>query len=102
MTRSTASSIWMRTSIMDERPTVSIQNGSPICLRISADNELSSSEKKGLGSGGGSGCLGRMSTSSPRRSKAMRSSLSSVPSAGRLRWRSTSAATSWVSATDRR
>ncbi len=63
---------------MLDRPTVSIQNGKPICLRISLERDLSSSEKKGLGSALGSAWAGRKSTSRPRRSKAMRSS--SAPS----------------------
>ena len=43
----------MRISTSDERPTVSIQNGRPICLRISSDSAWSSSEKNGFGPGGG-------------------------------------------------
>ncbi len=40
----------MRISTIDERPTVSIQNGRPICLRISSDSASSSCEKNGFGS----------------------------------------------------
>ena len=44
----------MRISTIEERPTVSIQNGKPICLRISSDSASSSWEKNGFGPGGGS------------------------------------------------
>ena len=47
--------------------TVSIQNGRPICLRSSTDSAWSSSEKNGLGPGGGISASGRKSTTSPRR-----------------------------------
>ena len=43
----------MRISTRAERPTVSIQNGRPICLRSSTDSAWSSSEKNGFGPGGG-------------------------------------------------
>ena len=43
----------MRISTSAERPTVSIQNGRPICLRNSSDSAWSSSEKNGFGPGGG-------------------------------------------------
>ena len=65
MTRITALSSLMRISTRLERPTVSIQNGRPICLRISSDSTPSRMEKNGLGPGGGSGSPGRMSMSRP-------------------------------------
>ena len=55
-----------------ELPTVSIQNGRPICRVISAERIWSRIEKNGLGPGAGSGSGGRMSTFSCRRSWAMR------------------------------
>ena len=58
-----------------ERPTVSIQNGLPICARIWSDSALSPSEKNGFGLGGGSGVFGSISASIFIRSAAMRDSV---------------------------
>src|SRR5947199_297422 len=62
----------MRISTSAERPTVSIQNGRPICLPISSDKAWSSSEKNGFGPGGGRSVTGRKSTTRPSFSCAMR------------------------------
>ena len=52
----------MRTSTRLDLPTVSIQNGLPICWLISLESALSSSEKKGFGAAGGSGSFGTIDT----------------------------------------
>ena len=52
----------MRISTSADRPTVSIQNGLPICLLISSESAWSSSEKNGFGPGGGSSSAGSKST----------------------------------------
>ena len=62
--------------MMLEAPTVSIQNGRAICLRISSDNALSSSEKNGFGKAGGSGPFGAMTALRLMRSAAIRVSVS--------------------------
>ena len=61
----------MRTSIKDERPTVSVQNGRPICRRNSTDSAWSSGEKNGFGPGGGISEIGRKSSTRPMRSCAI-------------------------------
>ena len=58
----------MRISTSADRPTVSIQNGRPICLLSCSDSVWSSSEKNGFGPGGGMSPSGRKSTISPSRS----------------------------------
>ena len=73
-TRITALSSLMRISSSAERPTVSIQNGRPICFRTSSDSAWSTSEKNGFGPGGGSSFTGRKSTTRPSFSCAMRRS----------------------------
>ncbi len=92
----------MRSSTRFERPTVSTQNGRPICLRTSSDSAWSSSEKNGFGPIGGISWTGRKSTASPSRSWAMRRNTASSRSRGSSLRRSIRAATSWVTAADSR
>ena len=91
----------MRISTSAERPTVSVQNGRPICLRNSTDSAWSSSEKNGFGPGGGMSEIGRKSTTRPSFSCAIRLTSACSGSCAWVFESSISAAMSRTTAADR-